>query len=118
RYGGAVHATDGVLEVQGGARFENNEATAAGALFCGSTAEGSASSTVLCSLTEAEFSSNRATFEHQDEDETASLDGGGAAAFHLADATVTECVFNGNYAATSGGALFGGPSTNVMVDGC
>ena len=119
RYGGAVHATDGRLEVQGGARFEQNEALVGGALFCGSTNIASVTSAVMCSLTEAEFTSNRATFVNQDsDDDTSGLDGGGAAAFHLADPTVTDSVFNENYARTSGGALVGGPFTNVSVTGC
>ncbi|CAN0507137.1 unnamed protein product, partial [Scytosiphon promiscuus] len=47
RYGGAVHVTDGWLQVQEGARFEGNEASVGGALFCGFAAVASAG---LCSL--------------------------------------------------------------------
>lgn len=117
RYGGAVHTTDSWLQVQGGARFEGNEASVGGALFCELPRVASAG---LCSLTEAEFTSNRATFVSQDDDEdvNSSLDGGGAAAFLSADVTVTDCAFDGNYARISGGALCGGLSTNVSVNGC
>ena len=121
RYGGAVHVSDGRLQVRGGARFEGNEASVGGALFCGSsTVASAASSAVLCSLMDAEFTSNKASFVNQgdDEDDLSSLDGGGAAAFHLVDATITDSVFNENYARTSGGALSGGPVTDVLVNGC
>ena len=119
-YGGAVHATDGRLEVRGGARFEQNVALGGGALFCGSTGIASAAAAVMCSLTEAEFTANRATSANQDDDEDAMsfLDGGGAAAFHFADPAVTDSVFNRNYARTSGGALVGGSHTNMLVTGC
>lgn len=118
--GGAVHATDGRLEVQGGCRFEGNEASVGGALFCGSATEVSATSPVLCSIMDTEFTSNKATYANINgaEDATSSLDGGGAAAFHLTDATVTNSVFSGNYARISGGALYGGPSTSIAVNGC
>ena len=124
-YGGAVHITDGWLEVQVGSRFEENEASIGGALFCGSsTIRASAPSEILCSITEAEFSSNRATFANadddgdDDDDDTSGLEGGGAVTFLYTEATVTDSVFSGNYARISGGALFGGTSTDVSVDGC
>ncbi|CAM9810492.1 unnamed protein product, partial [Laminaria digitata] len=120
RLGGAVYATDGRLEVNGGSRFERNEALAGGALFCGSTTDGSATSTILCSLAETEFMSNRAIYEHEDGEEGAFvfLEGGGAAGFLFTDATVVDSVFSENYARISGGALYGGDLTNVSVNGC
>lgn len=121
RYGGAVHVSDSRLQVQRGARFERNEASVGGALVCGSTTVASAaSSAVLCSLTDAEFTSNRATFVHEGDDDNAatSSQGGGAAAFNYAGATITDSVFSENSAQNFGGALFGGPVTNVSVNGC
>ena len=120
RLGGAVHVTDGRLEVKGGTTFKENEALAGGALVCGLTTVSSATSPVLCSLTDTEFTSNRATYADQNdaEDAMSSLDGGGAVAFHATDAIVTDSVFSGNYARTSGGALYGGPLTSMSVSGC
>lgn len=120
RLGGAVHVTDGRLEVKEGVTFKGNQALAGGALVCGSTTVSSTNSPVLCSLTDTEFTSNRATYADQNdtEDDLSSLDGGGAASFHFTDPIVTDSVFSGNYARILGGALYGGPMTSMSISGC
>ena len=120
QFGGAVHVNDGRLHVQAESRFKGNEALAGGGMFCGSTTGRPTTSSLLCSVTETEFTSNRATYVGLDgaEDATLFLDGGGAAAFLFADATVTDSEFRGNYARNSGGALFAGTLTNMSVNGC
>ena len=122
RYGGAAYVTDGWLQVEGRARFERNNASAGGALFCSSTSAASAAM-VLCSLRGADFILNRAIFGDEDGVEYTtpskkSLDGGGAVAFYFADAAVTDSAFRENYGQVSGGALYGGDSTSVSVKGC
>ena len=56
RYGGAVFANGAALVVKGGASFDGNEAVQGSALFCG----GSESVKVLCSISDAVFTSNTA----------------------------------------------------------
>ncbi|CAM9565350.1 unnamed protein product, partial [Laminaria digitata] len=92
RLGGAVYATDGRLEVNGGSRFERNEALAGGALFCGSTTDGSATSTILCSLAETEFIENYAR-----------ISGGALYGGDLTNVSVNGCTFDNNTSEQDGG---------------
>ena len=118
-YGGAVHSIDASLfEVQG-SRFEGNTAIAGGALFCGLGEVGSETPPALCTISDAEFVSNSAAREKQSSiDDFSYLDGGGAAMFLFASASLSDSIFSGNYARLSGGALHGGLHTNVSVNGC
>ena len=119
RYGGAVHAVDGNLLVEGGSLFDGNKAAAGGALFCGAEETGPSKLAAVCSITEAEFASNCATREDQvSTREFTYLEGGGAAVFLSAIVDITESTFSGNRAMGSGGALNGGPFTNITVNRC
>lgn len=46
------------------------------------------------------------------------LYGGGAATFYLAVVNITDSMFEFNSAQLSGGAIFGGSSADITVDGC
>ena len=119
RYGGAVLATDGRLGVRGGCRFNGNTAIGGGALFCGLSDVAPDKVPALCSITDAEFISNSAVNEDQQNiDGFSYLDGGGAAMFIFAEVDVTDSDFSSNHARFSGGAMHGGYLTNVSVMGC
>ncbi|CAM9376759.1 unnamed protein product, partial [Laminaria digitata] len=122
-YGGAVAAT-GVssLVVAEGSTFEGNKALVGGALYCSAVAvSGLASSATSCSLNSTLFTSNTATRETEDQlffDFSDGVDGGGAVAFLSDIANVTDSVFGSNHAEHSGGALLGGNSTDITINGC
>lgn len=119
RYGGAVLANTATLVVEGGATFESNAAIVGSALFCEGSDSIDVTSDILCSLSDAVFVSNTAIEGTATGDEDfEDLGGGGAAAFLLANVTVTDSIFRGNYARIEGGALYGGESTFIAVDGC
>lgn len=122
-YGGAVYATDAGLVIHGGSTFKTNEASIGGALFCGGVAgtglADAAASGLSCSVRDAEFVSNVATGDSENPlDPYAELDGGGAAAFLRANVTMVDSNFDGNYARSSGGALYGGNSTDIKLERC
>lgn len=115
RYGGAVFTNTGSLAVEGGASFENNEAIQGSALFCG----GAEAVGVVCSLSDAVFTSNNAPNDIVTvTDDFAILPGGGAAAFLFANVSVTDSVFRGNFARVQAGALYGGIGSFLDVNGC
>lgn len=115
RYGGAVFTNTGSLAVEGGASFENNEAIQGSALFCG----GAEAAEVVCSLSDAVFTSNNAFNDVVTvTDDFAILPGGGAAAFLFANISVTDSVFRGNFARVQAGALYGGIGSFLDVNGC
>ena len=119
RYGGAVLATDARLVIRG-SRFESNEASIGGALFCGGVAELSNTATEpSCSITDSEFTSNIANDGSQSEvNPYTEHDGGGAAAFLRTNVSVVDSNFSRNSALRSGGALNGGNATDIKLDGC
>ena len=123
RSGGAVLATNSILVVKEGARFENNKAAEGGALYCGVMEFGlGTGSGPSCSISNAEFVSNNASLEmfldFTDVVRWEDLDGGGAAAFWFTEADITDSVFTSNYAQFTGGAVFGGNDTDIIVQGC
>lgn len=92
RYGGAVHATDGRLEVRGESRLEGNAGIGVGAGFCGVGAVGSSKQTAICSITDAEFVTNSAAREGEESvGQSLNLDGGGATGFPFAEVDITPC---------------------------
>ncbi|CAN0155805.1 unnamed protein product, partial [Ectocarpus fasciculatus] len=118
--GGAVLAADAGLVVRNGTRFEGNTAVEGGGLYCSGAAESSEPS---CSLSDATFTSNDATTGAEVSlsdtiDTWADLYGGGAAAFYLAVAEITNSVFESNNAQVSGGGIFGGSGSSMAIDGC
>lgn len=75
-----------------------------------------------CSFNNTAYTSNNATFDSS-EDRTIGIpsngvEGGGAVAFLFASANITDSVFVDNYAQDSGGALLGGNSTDITINGC
>ena len=119
-YGGAVYAVEGRLVVQGGSRFEGNEAVVGGGLFCGLGGDvGANKPLVLCSIADAEFESNSDVRDNDDNvDHFSYYDGGGAAAFMFAIVDITDSLFGGNKARLSGGALHEGAETTLTVNVC
>lgn len=110
-YGGAVLTNNAELVVQDGATFEQNMAAVGGALY---------SKGQSCSLSNATFISNNASVEavpatSGDDDD---FNRGGAAGFDSAEVTIADSDFTTNFAGTSGGALWGGADTLLIVDGC
>lgn len=84
-YGGAVYVVDGTLLVNEKSRFRDNKAMVGGAFFYGSDNAGPHAFAAVCSITDAEFVSNRAAREEQESaDELYDLEGGGAAMFLFA----------------------------------
>ncbi|CAM9217775.1 unnamed protein product, partial [Laminaria digitata] len=118
RYGGAVLTIDATLVVQSGASFHDNEAIVGSALFCEGSEAAEITSGVLCSLSNAVFTSNNAAGEDTGDEKIEDLGGGGAAAFLNAKVGVTDSVFSGNFARIAGGALYGGDNTFIEVNGC
>ncbi|CAM9909015.1 unnamed protein product [Ectocarpus sp. 4 AP-2014] len=123
--GGAVLATDAGLVIRDGTRFEGNTAVEGGGLYCGGneTTAFANDATSSCSLSEAVFIANNASRETEIQYpsywvSTDEVDGGGAAAFWYAEVNISDSVFGSNYAQLSGGAVFGGNSTEMAIDGC
>lgn len=123
--GGAVLAVDARVVIQGGTLFvENRAMVEGGALYCGGAENAiTADSTApYCSLTGAVFTSNSATLQEDVSlssiEKWADLYGGGAAAFYRCEANLTNSVFEFNFAQVSGGGVFGGSDTAMVIDGC
>lgn len=123
RNGGAVYAIDASMSIAGGTTLEGNQAVEGGAVYCGGE-DATTRATSTCSLSSATFSKNNASSEYAVdfddilEDIWGDLYGGGGAAFFFADVDITDCVFSGNSAQVSAGALYGGNSTSIAIDGC
>lgn len=128
KYGGAVYALDAEMVIQNEARFEANVAEEGGAVNC----QGTLSSTNRCTLDNAVFLRNNSSEKVEvdlgelvDIDDATRIDnawsviyGGGAASFLYSDVSISNCTFINNMAEVSGGALYGGDSTNMNITGC
>eukprot|EP00903_Cladosiphon_okamuranus_P020453 g18773.t1 len=120
--GGAMRAVDVALVVRGGTVFEENRATReGGALYCGGGENSTRAAGASCSLGEVVFTANQVGQENGvsiDVTSWTQLYGGGAAAFYRVAATITDSVFELNYAELSGGGLYGGAGSDMTVERC
>lgn len=120
QFGGAVFSIDGDLTIQEDTAFEGNRAAEGGAVYCGGT-DSAADAASSCSFANVLFEQNEA-FTDIDFGDFATpwttLNGGGAVAFEFADVDIKDSLFKGNFAQLSGGALFGGFGTDILIDGC
>ena len=121
--GGAVLAVDAALSIQDGTVFDGNLAMReGGALYCGGAENSTAVGDASCSLSNAVFSSNQAGRLNGviliAVTSWTELFGGGAAAFYRVAASVTDSAFELNYAQLSGGGVYGGTDSDMVLNGC
>ncbi|CAM9106040.1 unnamed protein product, partial [Hapterophycus canaliculatus] len=122
--GGAVSAVDAELVVRDGTVFQENDAVEGGGLYCrgGEGATTVEATTASCSLSKANFTSNAASLQEDGSlssiESWSDLYGGGAAAFYDSVVSITDSVFESNYAKVSGGGIFGGSDSEMTVNGC
>ena len=121
--GGAVLAVDGAVVIQDGTRFEENRAFEGGALYCGGAENTTSGVDASCSLSDAVFRLNNASSEVILDYDTieapwVNLYGGGGAAFYRGAVGMTDSVFEFNYAQLSGGGVYGGADSDMVINGC
>eukprot|EP00752_Nemacystus_decipiens_P008148 g7287.t1 len=122
--GGAVVAVDGAVVIQDGTLFEENwSMLEGGGLYCGGVENSTSGVAASCSLSEAVFRFNNASSEvvidyDVIEAPWVNMYGGGGAAFYRGSVGMTDSVFEFNYAQLSGGGVYGGSDSDMVIDGC